>query len=60
MMETHVAVAVRGSHHRTTAIMLKLEKYVVIFSLSQYSTRYYPRASIQDDTYILVIKKKIR
>ena len=46
MMETHVAVAVRGSHHRTTAIMLKLEKYVVIFFLSQYSTRYYPRASI--------------
>lgn len=53
MMETHVAVAVRGSHHRTTAIMLKLEKYVVIFFLSQYS-------SIQDDTFILVIKKKIR
>ena len=39
MMETHVAVAVRGSHHRTTAIMLKLEKYVVIFFLSQYSTQ---------------------
>lgn len=60
MMETHVAVAVRGSHHRTTAIMLKLEKYVVIFFLSQYSTRYYLRASIQDDTFILVIQKKIR
>lgn len=34
MMETHVAVAVRGSHHLTTAIMLKLKKYVVIIILS--------------------------
>ena len=46
MMEMHVAVAVRGSHHLTTVIMLKLEKYVVIFFLSQYSTRKYTSASI--------------
>ena len=60
MMETHVAVAVRGSHHLTSAIMLKLEKYVVIFFLSQHSTRNYTSASFQDDTFLSVIKKKIK
>ena len=52
-METHVAAAVRGSHHLTTAIMLMLEKYVVIFFLSQYSTRNYTSACIQDYTFYI-------
>ena len=37
MMETHVVAAMRGiRRHLTTAIMLMLEKYVVVFFLSQY------------------------
>lgn len=52
-METHVAAVVRGSHHLTTVIMLMLEKYVVIFFLSRYSTRNYTSASIQDDTFYI-------